>query len=202
MIILEQPRLGRIGGSAEFPPVTAFVAVHKRGHRFVGTSGLNLVVGTIGLLAFAALQQIGFGSSRNGHLVVVDRFLGELLSELLQFVRRHLFSRHFRQTFWFYAADENSQPEIRVLRVLQIGNSAPNPATVLGIRVIEFVETSALNTFRELVGIDLTAIRQTCSFEGVREHFTVGEKKINILNYSAMDMEIMEFGGAKYVYSY
>ncbi len=46
------------GASTELPPVAAFVAKDKRGHRFVGRPRLYLVVSTVALLALAALEKI------------------------------------------------------------------------------------------------------------------------------------------------
>ena len=43
--------------SAEFPPVAALVAEDKGRHRLVGWPGLNLVIGTVPLVALPALKQ-------------------------------------------------------------------------------------------------------------------------------------------------
>lgn len=43
---------------AELPSVATLVAHHEGGHRLVSGSGLELVVGAVPGLAFAALQQV------------------------------------------------------------------------------------------------------------------------------------------------
>lgn len=51
---------------AKLPSVSARVAHDKSRHRFISGSGLELVVCAVLLLAFAALQQVCFGSLNRG----------------------------------------------------------------------------------------------------------------------------------------
>lgn len=53
----------------------------------------HLVVGAVLLLALAALQQVGGGATRFGHLVFPDGLLGENVPQLLQLIAGHLLQK-------------------------------------------------------------------------------------------------------------
>jgi hypothetical protein len=57
------------GDLTELPTISALVAHHKCGHRFISRSGLKLIVGAVFALTLAALQEICFGAL-NGGLVM------------------------------------------------------------------------------------------------------------------------------------
>lgn len=52
-----------------------------------------LVVGAILFLALAALQQVGGGAARFGHLVLPDGLLGENISQLFQLITGHFLDK-------------------------------------------------------------------------------------------------------------
>ena len=53
----------------------------------------HLVIGTVLLLAFAALEQVGGGAARLGHLVLTDSLLGHGVPQFPQLVAGHFLER-------------------------------------------------------------------------------------------------------------
>lgn len=56
----------------------------------VQSTGAHLVVGAVLLLALAALEEVGDGAARFGHLVLTDGLLGHGIAQLLQLIAGHL----------------------------------------------------------------------------------------------------------------
>lgn len=76
--------------STELPAVATFIAQHERRHGLISTACLHLVVGAVLLLALAALEEVGDGAARFGHLVLTDGLLGHGIAQLLQLIAGHL----------------------------------------------------------------------------------------------------------------
>ena len=71
-------------------PVSTLVAQDEGGHGLVGRPCLELVVGTVALLADAALEEVRFGALSDRQVTALDAVLHELGPLLLHLVRRHL----------------------------------------------------------------------------------------------------------------
>lgn len=108
---------------AELPSVAALVAHDEGGHRFIGGTSLQLVVGAVALLALGALEEIGLGALHGGQLGIVDGLLDELLAQLLHLVAGHLLRRHFGQLLGSDGAAHKVAAQSRILGVLQIGHA-------------------------------------------------------------------------------
>ena len=67
-----------------------FINKIKKSHSLSHNSDAYLVVCAVVFAAFAALEEISSGATSLGHLVVVNRFLCQLGSQLFHFIAGHL----------------------------------------------------------------------------------------------------------------
>ena len=62
-------------------------------YTYVCTSGLHLIVGSVVLVTLGTFEQIRLCPTGQGHLSVVDRFLGKLFAQVFHFSTCHFLLR-------------------------------------------------------------------------------------------------------------
>lgn len=92
----------------EFPPLLTYCTCYKRCHGFICTPRLHLEVGTLALLAPAALELVGAGHVLHGPVRLKHGLVPDQLDLVLLLVACHLLCRHRHQTGWTHTTGQNS----------------------------------------------------------------------------------------------
>lgn len=155
--------------------MTASVAQHECGHRFVSASRLDLIVCAVALLAFAAFEQIGFGTLYGGQLGIIDGLFDEFLTQLPHFVAGHLLRRHFGQLLGADCTRDEVCTQRGILRILQIGHTRSHTVLVSHVGVLKFQENGVFQFFGQFFGGRAALWWFAVSFDGIGQHFATLE---------------------------
>lgn len=185
--------------SAELPSIAAFIAEDECGHGLVSTSSLDLRVGALILFASPAGEQVSRGASGLRHLMVPDSFFGHILAHLLQFITRHFLCSHSGDAIRGHVATEDVPPQVGVLHVLKVRDSAPDTVLILHVGVLELHEDAFLNLGSEFIAVGPDGDMVVSSLQSAGQHFPAF--KAHRIGRSCRSREGRRVGGGHHVNS-